>query len=510
MKIPRVLLGFLLILLGVTIIGCSSAVETTMKDTTAVTIAIETATTTTTASVVTATPTPAVTSAPNDSGQPPALPDGGQPLAPPEGGTPPDGNTPPGGGTAPVQPGSGDTTTTTMTITGAYTLSTGTDSKSNTEFTASNKDESAVLVTSNAVLTLTECAITTSGDTSSMDNSSFYGLNAAVLAESGAEITLENCTITTTGTGANGVFATGTGSTIRLTNVTIYCTASGAHGVDATISGTLILENVDITTKGDGASAAIATDRGSGTITVIGGNVLTTGTKSPAIYSTGVITVTGGVLKATGSEAAVIEGKNSITLVDTELTAEKERGVMIYQSMSGDANVGTGNFNMTGGSLSALVGPLFYCTNTDAVINLQGVQLTAASGTLLSAKADSWGTSGSNGADVTMTLDNETAAGDISADSISTVDITLKNGTTLTGAIDSANTAKKIVLNLDSSSVWEVTADSYLTVLTDADTTLANIHSHGHNIYYDASNIANAWLNGQTITLADGGKLIPA
>lgn len=246
----------------------------------------------------------------------------------------------------------------------AYSQSGGTATKSNQAITASKQNESAVKITNSGVFTLTDSTVSKTGDTSSMDDSSFYGLNAAILAESGSKITLSNVTITTTGSGANGVFATGQGSTVDLTDVTINCTNTGAHGVDATMAGILNLTNVDITTAGNGASAAIATDRGGGTINVTGGTVTTSGTKSPAIYSTGKITVTGATMKATNSEAVAIEGKNSVTLTDTTISGAKNWGVIIYQSMSGDAEVGTGNFTMTGGTLTAEEGPLFYTTNT--------------------------------------------------------------------------------------------------------------------------------------------------
>ncbi len=36
---------------------------------------------------------------------------------------------------------------------------------------------------------------------------------------------------------------------------------------------------------------------------------------------------------------------------------------MIYQSMSGDADVGTSVFSMTGGSLVGISGDMFYITN---------------------------------------------------------------------------------------------------------------------------------------------------
>jgi hypothetical protein len=396
------------------------------------------------------------------------------------------------------------------TGTGAYSQSGGTVTKSNQTITASEEDESAVGITNSGVFTLTDSTVSKSGDTSSMDDSSFYGLNAAILAESGSEITLSNVTIATTGSGANGVFATGEGSIIDLTNVTIDCTNTGAHGVDATMAGILNLMNVDITTAGNGASAAIATDRGGGTITVIGGTVTTSGTKSPPIYSTGEITVTDATMEATNSEAVAIEGKNSVTLTDTTISGATDWGVLIYQSMSGDAEVGTGDFTMTGGTLTAEEGPLFYTTNTQAVINLEGATLVNPSGVLLKASAGDWGTSGSNGAVVTFTADSETLNGNIVCDGISTVDLTLKNSTTLEGSINAEHTAQSIALTLDGTSVWEVAGDSYLTSLTDADMTLANIHSNGHTVYYDASDSANDWLNGETHDLPGGGELTPS
>ena len=54
-----------------------------------------------------------------------------------------------------------------------------------------------------------------------------------------------------------------------------------------------------------------------------------------------------------------------------------------------------------------------------------------------------------------------------------------------------------------------MTADSYVTFITDADSTLSNIVSNGHTIYYSKENSKNSWLNGKTVKLSDGGKLVP-
>ncbi|WP_321417731.1 right-handed parallel beta-helix repeat-containing protein [uncultured Methanomethylovorans sp.] len=400
------------------------------------------------------------------------------------------------------------TTTTTTSDSSAYTQSGETLSKSDMEITATNTDESAIKVTDGGSFTLSDSTITKTGDTSSTDNSDFYGLNAGVLSESGSNIELSNCTVTTNANGANAVFATGSGSSITLSDVKIETSQDGSRGVDATLGGTITCTDVDISTQG-AHCATIATDRGSGTITVTGGTMTTAGDGSPAVYSTGNITVSDATLTATGSEAAVIEGKNTITLNDCIITGMKKCGAMLYQSFSGDAEVGTSVFTMNGGSLTAAVGPLFYSTNTNAVFNLNGVELTGNSDTLLTASADRWGTEGSNGATVAFNANAQLLDGNITCDNISSITVTLHNGTTLTGAINTENTAGMMALNIDSSSTWNVTGTSYLTTFTDDDSTLSNIDDNGYTIYYDSSNSANSWLESKTYDLNDGGKLTP-
>jgi hypothetical protein len=241
------------------------------------------------------------------------------------------------------------------------------------------------------IFTLSDSSVTTTGNTSSQDNSSFFGLNAGVLAEFASKIYISNCSVTTSGTGANGVFATGAGSLVTLSNVKINCAADGGHGVDATLTGTLTLNNVAITTAG-AHGAAISTDRGNGTITVTDSVATTSGTDSPGIYSTGDIAISHSTITALGAEAAVIEGENSITLTNTTLSGVKNWGALIYQSFSGDAEGLRGTFTMNNGSFTAKEGPLFFVTNTTAIINLTGVELTVTSGTLVKATAtDRWG-----------------------------------------------------------------------------------------------------------------------
>jgi len=406
-------------------------------------------------------------------------------------------------------PGGSSSGSSSYTFSGTYTLDGGTASETGKTYSSSTNDISAVYVTGNGDLTLINPTIITTGETSSSDASSFYGLNAAVLASDGGKVTINGGSITTSGSGANGAFPTGTGSTIVLNRVSIKATGGGGHGVMATNGGTLVLTDVDIDTTGAN-SAPLATDRGSGTVTATRGTIICSGTDSPAIYSTGVITVTDATATATGSEAAVIEGFNSIILENTTLTGgvAKTGGTMIYQSMSGDADAGTGTFTMDGGSYTSTAGPAFFVTNTNARITLDSVKVTSNSDTLINAAGTTrWGTSGSNGGTVTFTAENTALTGSLVTDSISSIDATLKNGASLTGAINSA------ALTLDATSSWSVTADSELASLSDTDgisgTSITNINGNGHTVTYDASLAANRALGGKTYTLTNGGTLTP-
>lgn len=243
----------------------------------------------------------------------------------------------------------------------------------------------------------------------------------------------------------------GSGTTVNISDSTITTTADNSGGIQTTGGGTTNASNLTVTTSGN-SSAAIRSDRGGGTVNVDGGTYTSNGYNSPAVYSTADITVKNAELTANNYEALVIEGENSITLEDCTVygnmsdtngtsSDENVHNVMIYQSMSGDAEVGTSSFSMTGGSLTSNNGDMFYITNTNCTLSLTGVKLTNkdSDGYLLNVTGNSashgWGSAGSNGAQVTFTADNQTLKGNIRVDSISTLDMTLSGNSTFTGTV---------------------------------------------------------------------------
>lgn len=347
------------------------------------------------------------------------------------------------------------------------------------------------------------------GSSDGGDNTSFYGTNSAIIAKNGAKVSIKNSTITTDATGANGVFSYGgsattnnssnDGTTIEISDSKITTSQDNSGGIMTTGGGTMIANNLEITTSGT-SSAAIRTDRGGGTVTVNKGTYKTTGKGSPSIYSTADITVNDATLIATASEGIVIEGKNKVTINNCDLTDTNNelngqsttyKNIFIYQSMSGDAATGEVLFNATDSKITTNKGDTFYITNTTATITLTNNEIknNDSTGAFLRAQKDSWGNSGSNGGDVTLIMNNQKSFGDIIIDSISTLTMTMKESSYYEGTINSDNNAKSIILNLDATSSIKLTGNSYITELNNEVSNNSNIDFNGYKLYVNGTAI---------------------
>ena len=249
-------------------------------------------------------------------------------------------------------------------------------------YTAIESDESAVDVSGDITASISGSTIRkSSGDATSADASSFYGVNAAVRVYGNATLTIKDSKITADAENATGVFAYENG-TIYISDSTVDVTGGGAGGIQVAGGGTLYANNLTVTSA---SKAAIRSDRGGGTLVVDGGTYTSTGSSGcPAIYSTAEITVSNADCISENSRAVIIEGKNSVTLNDCTLTGNDQStkegsikaNVLLYQSASGDADDGTSVFSMNGGSMTSNSGAMLYCTNTASIINLNNVDLT--------------------------------------------------------------------------------------------------------------------------------------
>ena len=391
--------------------------------------------------------------------------------------------------------GSGEVTNGTS----ANTITEDTEVDSET-YTSTGDDENALRV-DGATVTLKDITIEkTAGSSSNTEDGDFYGLNAGLLVLNGATATITGATVNTSVTNGNGVFSYGEGTVVNISDSTIRTTENNSGGIQTTGGGTMNAANLDVETQGNSA-AAIRSDRGGGTVKVDGGSYVTNGTGSPAIYCTADISVSDATLTANASEGVVVEGKNSVALTDCDVTGnmsntyngdsdENIHCIMIYQSMSGDADVGEAAFSAEGGSITAKTGDMFYITNTDCEITLKDVAFTLANDVFLRVEGNSssrgWGTEGANGGDVTLTADSQEFAGNILVDEISSLALTMKNGTSYEGAINPDGDGGTVDVTLDDDSTWTLTGDSYITSF-DGDT--SNITANGYHLYVNGEQV---------------------
>ena len=454
-------------------------------------------------------------------GQPPEPPQGwsgeGQPPAPPEGmGNPPQGEPPQGGpGGQPPQGGPGGPGGSAADV--SYTAATeitAAETQSGKTYSGTAANENALLIATSDAVAIENPTVAKTGDSSGGDACNFYGLNAGVLCKDGAQVTITGGTIETSAAGANGVFcyggnggrngAQGDGTTLTISDTVITTTGSGSGGIMTTGGGITYANNLTITTSGQ-SSAPIRTDRGGGTVVVDDGTYTSNGLGSPAIYSTADITVANATLVSNLSEGVVIEGKNTVRLKNCTLTANNTQRnsnasfldtVMLYQSMSGDADSGTSLFSMTGGKLVSKSGHVFHVTNTNAVIELESVAITNEDGEsiLLSVCRDGWSGAGNT---ATLKAKAQTLSGMILVGSDSTLTLELTNGSAFTGAIAGTITDAKgetvstevgtVHVTLDASSTWTLTADTYITSFTGDS---SRIVTNGFSLYVNGEKLA--------------------
>lgn len=359
---------------------------------------------------------------------------------------------------------------------------------SDTSLESTGTDENAALISNGAEVTFSNDAISrTSSDSQGGDNSSFYGVGAAVLATDGTAY-VKDSTVTTDSKGGAGLFAYGDGTVyVADTDITTQQDTSG--GIHAAGGGKLYAWDLNVETNGE-SSAAIRSDRGGGTMVVDGGTYTSNGVGSPAVYCTADIAVNNAELTANGSEAVCIEGLNSLRLYNSNLTGNMSDDdqndttwtVILYQSMSGDSEVGNSTFQMDGGTITSKNGGLFYTTNTECTITLKDVDITYNDDNefFLQCTGNNnqrgWGQSGANGSDCNFTADSQDMKGNVIWDSISDLDFYMINGSTLEGAFvnDESNAGNggdgycNVVIDKDST--WTVTGDSTIISLSNAGT----------------------------------------
>lgn len=418
---------------------------------------------------------------------------------------------------------------------GAYAV-TGTQSWVGSAYDTSDEDMSVIRISDGGTLGMTNSSVTKSGDSSDTESSSLYGLNAGVLVCGNGSLNISDSTVYTDAKGSEALYASGKGAQIQADNVKMAAVGEASGGLGASCGGTIAASYIEINTN-NGSSPAVSSRTG-GNISISDSKLLTEGKESPCLYAGGSIFLKNTEGSASGSIMAAVVKGGSVTLEKSGLTGsgtgslggqDYDAGILLCQqtprqTTQDKTTQEQASPDMSGKEMPLFTAidstltineessgyeeaPMFLVTNTAAEIYLANSQLQYGSGILLRAAEEEGEAAGSIGV-VTLRAVNQILEGSIEADSGSKVHLNL-SASDIWGMLNAENAAESMEITMDVSSIWEVTGDSYVTVLNNAETGCGNIHSNGYNVYYKEEETGNAWLNGRTITLPGGGKLMP-
>lgn len=372
----------------------------------------------------------------------------------------------------------------------------------NGSYVSEKADENALRVPMTYV-SASDLIITKSGDTSSVESSALYGMNAALLVSHGGRGTFTRAAVTTKGLGSAAAYGYSKGTYVNLTDSALSTAGDNSPLLDLTGGALMKTKNTTGISTGNG-SAAIRIGEGGGIIIAEGGSFITSGTGSHGVYSAGNVTLEDTAVTAQNTKAAVIKGNNTLTVTRSTLEGNESTdkipyNIVMFSDESAIGTMGTQQFESNGSTLISHKGGMFYATGTHGKITFKSTNIIMddPSAVLLTVTGNDgtngWGTPGMNGGHIEVVVDGDSLDGNIVVDTISNINLTIKNNATYTGAITiipNAEGGEAYKTNADvfiaSGSTWNLTGDSSLTTLY---------------------NLGTINYNGHTITLADGTVL---
>lgn len=356
------------------------------------------------------------------------------------------------------------------------------------ELKAENDDESVLKITkrstyNGAYLTINKLG----GNVSILEDNLITGLNNALVVEKGSTATISESTITTNVNNSSAVFATDANTTLTLENIKINTTEENSKGIISQDESLITINNSQLTTEKK---------------------------SSELFYSASKITADN-IEGKTNSNFAYINETNKLEISNSKLTSnllDEYKGMFVINTETeGSASIKNAELTLTNNTIRIDANsayykttPLFYVFNTHAKINITNNDLYYGSKVLLNVEA----LEGSTQKNTVFTISDSNLTGNIYADKNSSVRININN-TIYRGSINNNNSSQYIDVSLDKTSTWYLTGHSYVNTITiqKENNITKYIKSNGYNIYYNSKN--NEWLNGKTIRLVGGGKLIP-
>ncbi|MBQ7216561.1 MAG: putative Ig domain-containing protein, partial [Synergistaceae bacterium] len=216
-------------------------------------------------------------------------------------------------------------------------------------------------------------------------------------------------------------------------------------------------------------------------LTVQNSELYSHGQNSPVLYSTGKVTITASIMSADCSAGVVVDDNGQVTITTTSMDLDHtytptNKNIDHPAILIGSSNSGDAAFTMTGGHITTDKGDIFSVTGTKAAVTISGVKIINKDSSANLLKAASGNSTTST---VTFSATDQSMTGNITAASGSTVSATISGNSVLAGSVNKGNPNGQVSLVLESNAnseapVWYLTANSYVTSLTNHGTIIAS------------------------------------
>ena len=406
-------------------------------------------------------------------------------------------------------------------------------------------------------------------DTSKIYNTFDYGINSAVMVKKdNIFVDLTNTTIDSQATAANGVSiysdSTKTHPVFNVSTTELQSAAPGSPGLtgtpglmtreelvsafstlsDASGEYGIALHDSTVTTSGGYSSGVLAsgfghaflnnttvstTDalspalraRDNGVIFAHDSTLSTAFLESPvittAIDANSIIEVTDSTLTAEQSPVAHFRGHSSALIDHSTLyhkatknsiiSDERDKASLVFNGQS-DTKSSYIDLTINDSAIEANNGYLLYFYDTSGEVKLTNTTITNPSGQLLRVQN---GPVASYDSNVEFIATNQTLTGAIEVDyGESDTDSTLNyklTSASYTGSINNANHSSfgPTTVTMDASSTWVLTADSYVTSLTNSKSDHCNISLNGYHLYVNDTALTHGDCGGAPTPPPDPG-----
>ncbi|KAJ5784705.1 uncharacterized protein N7503_009917 [Penicillium pulvis] len=390
-----------------------------------------------------------------------------------------------------------------------------TSSANHVTWSATANDTSVLVVANDASFTGTYMNFEKSGYSTNLNDASFWGFNAAINVANASTAVFDKINVTVHN-GAAQVYSYGTDTVVHVNNAWLYSSGPVSHGLYASGNGTIIGRNIEVYSGGK-RSSSFSGDSPGGYIYVYDSVAHAAGIGSATFYALGEIHAKNVVSLSENGPVVFSDGVQTADLIDCDCTAGLLGGVAMFSSstlQSGAVlNLTNTKFTTLGSEMPGL-----WFGNIIADAYLTNSQLVTKSGILVVANYsqitqdfDYYAGYADNNAlspaGVTVSVTESDMTGDLVAYNGSSIDWSLAKYSSWTGTAYSGYGDVSFGVSLDATSNWTMTANTVVQNFTDSLTSLKNIHSQGHTLYYNAT--VNAWLKGKTVSLPGGGSAKP-